>query len=475
MPHKDIRQFITALEKSRDVVHIKKEVDWDLEAGAIIRRTNELRGSAPFFEKISDYSSGYRIFGTPLATHRRFATALGVNADMPRRNIQAEYEKKVKNPAIKPIVVKSAPCKENIALGKDVNLHQFPSPILHEGDGGRYIGTWHLFITKDPDSDWTNWGMYRIMVYNERLLSISLHHANDGGKLLFEKFEPGKKPMPFAVAIGTDPLCTVVAASPFDVMQSEADYAGTLRGEPVELIKCETSDLLVPAHSEIIIEGETLPGVAVPEGPFGERSGYRTEIRPRPAGLAKAITWRTDPILTATCMGIPLTDGSVFRALSLAAYFKEVFRQHNLPVTDVHLPEETVQQLAIIAIKRGGREIISRIKSVISSHKLDMVNVIVVEDDVDIFDLGQIFHVLATKLHPVRGVLVSQNQFLSGLTTYLSPQERLKQEGPTILFDCTWPEELSRETDVPLRMSFNEAYPGKIRNKVLKNWESYGF
>src|SRR3990172_2819840 len=123
MAFDDNRQFIEALEKSGDVVRIKNTVDWDLEAGAIVRRVSEMRKAAPLFEKIKDYPEGYRIFGEPLGTYRRLAVALGMAPDTPYREIRAEYERRLPN-LIKPVVVTDAPCKENIVRGDDVDLLQ---------------------------------------------------------------------------------------------------------------------------------------------------------------------------------------------------------------------------------------------------------------------------------------------------------------------------------------------------------------
>jgi 4-hydroxy-3-polyprenylbenzoate decarboxylase len=167
MAFKDNRQFIAALEATGDAVRIEQEVDWDLEAGAIVRRTCELGGPAPLFEKIKDYPPGYRIFGASLASLRRWVVALGLNPGTSLKDIQAEYQRRVDHP-IKPVMVKDAPCKHNIILGDKVDVFRFPAPMIHEGDGGRYIGTWHMIVAKDLDSDWTNWAMHRLMVVNGR-------------------------------------------------------------------------------------------------------------------------------------------------------------------------------------------------------------------------------------------------------------------------------------------------------------------
>ncbi len=136
MAFKDLREFIVALEQHGEVQKIKQEVDWNLEAGAIIRRTNELGLPAPLFQKLRDYSEEYSLLGGPLGSHRRVSIALGVDPDTHLRDLMEIYLERKKK-IIKPVLVKSGPCKENIYTGNDINVLQFPAPMLHEGDGGR--------------------------------------------------------------------------------------------------------------------------------------------------------------------------------------------------------------------------------------------------------------------------------------------------------------------------------------------------
>ena len=169
MAFNSIREFMEALDKSRDIVRIKEEVDWELEAGAINRRCYETQGPAVLFENIKDYP-GHRILGGSLGTYRRVALALGLDPETPIPAIHQEYERREQHP-IKPVVVDSGPCKENVLMGKDVDLSLFPSPMIHDGDGGRYLGTWDIVVTNDPETGWTNWGMYRFMINTRRTLS----------------------------------------------------------------------------------------------------------------------------------------------------------------------------------------------------------------------------------------------------------------------------------------------------------------
>lgn len=158
------------------------------------------------------------------------ALTLDMRPEATAVEIMAEYNKRCKNP-IKPILVKDGPCKENICVGDDVDLFKFPSPLIHGGDGGRYIGTWHASITKDPDSGWVNWGMYRLMIHDKNMLGGLIIPNAHMGYHYFQKYEARNKPMPFAVALGMEPVSAVISATRLPQGINEADIVGALRGE----------------------------------------------------------------------------------------------------------------------------------------------------------------------------------------------------------------------------------------------------
>lgn len=474
MAFADNRQFLRALEESKDAVCIEEEVDWDLEVGAIVRRACEMRAPAPFFEKIKDYPPGFRVFGAPLASYRRLAIALGLSPQSSLKDIHQEYERRIEHP-LKPVIVKNAPCQEEVSRDEEVDLLRFPVPMIHGGDGGRYIGTWHLVVTKDPDSDWTNWGMYRTMVYNRRNLAVMLLPRQHQGRIYFEKYLPQKKPMPFALAIGADPVCSLVATAPFRKGESEVEYAGGLRQEPVELVKCLTSDLTVPAHAEIILEGEVLPDAQVLEGPFGEFTGYRTSAEMRPVWRVKAISHRHNPILTMTNMGIPVDDAAVAQSLATAVGIKRGLKRRGVPVTEVYVPQETAHHLVVIGIKSREGGAATGVRDMLPLSEVGMAFIVVVEEDVDVFNLAEVMHSMATKCHPRRGISVKDVYFGVPFTVSTTPEERKAGKGARAVFDCTWPPDWSREQEVPPRISFAEDYPEEVKAKVLKNWARYGF
>ena len=477
MALKDNREFIDALHKAGELVRVKQETDWDCEIGAITRRLCETVGSpAALFENITDYA-GHRILANSLANWRRIAIAIGLDPESPVREICEEYYAR-SNKRIKPIVVKKAPCQENVFTGDDVDLTMFPAPMVHDGDGGRYISTWHIVIAKDPDSDWTNWGMYRQMIHSKRYLGgLILPTSEMGG--IKAKYEAAGKTMPFATAIGGDPVSILCGSFPVGPGISEVDIAGGMRQEPVELVKAVTSDLMVPAQAEIILEGELVPGVQVDEGPFGEFTGFRTSPRaPRPVYKVTAITHRNDPILTMSNMGMPVDESTItVGALGYTLPVRRLLEEQRIPITGVYSPPEMQAMAIVVGTKVPYNHIAMQIAGIVFGLPVMwgyVSKLIVVDDTVDPYNLNEVLHALGTKLHPAKGIHIFPS-FGAPLQPFLSLDDRIKGHSAKVLFDCTWPVEWDRETEKPVAVSFKNVYSEEMQKKVLLNWGKYGF
>jgi len=474
--HRDNREYVADLERHGDAVRITQEVDWDLEAGAIVRRVCELKAPAPFMERIKDYP-GFRYLGAPLATYRRLAISLGMDPRSSVPDIAEEYLKRTTSEPIAPVVVdrREAPCKQNILLGDEVDLCKLPAPLVHDGDGGRYIGTWHAVITEGAEGD-VNWGMYRLMLYDSRLMVGAVFPFSDLGKAFHQRYEPRGEPMPFAAVIGPPPLAAVAACAPSPI--PEPELTGMLMGAPIELVKCETNDLLVPAHSEVVIEGVILPNVRVEEGPFGEYTGYRTSPRDkRLTFLVKAITFRDDAIVTISNMGVPTDEGQLLRSFSLGLELDKLLRSQGIPITGVYMPPESTHHMMIVGVKPIYSNIATQIANLAFGSKLGpwFHMVVVVDDTIDIYNWDEVFHALCTRCHPVRDIRVYEHAVGTALYPFLSAHERKYAKGAQVLFDCTWPLDWDPLNEVPRLVAFRSVYPKEIQEKVLANWEAYGF
>jgi len=476
VPFRDVREFIARLEKEGEAVRIEEEVDWNLEVGAMLRRAAETGSPAPFFQKIKGYPEGYRMFGGGAAKFSRMAIAMDMAPDTHPREIIEEFTRR-KNQPIKPRLVSDGPCKENIHIGDEVDLFKFPVPMIHEGDGGRYIGTWHATISKDLDSDWVNWGTYRHQLHNKNTVGIIYSSAVKHMWTMYTKgYKPKNKPMEVAIAIGIEPISQFCATTYAPYGISEVDMAGGIRGEPVELVKCETIGLEVPATAEIVIEAEMESDDTMNEGPYGEFSGYRTGARePRPVIRVKAVTHRNNPIFTMSCGGVPVHDDAIM-SLTKASVLLEALRARGIPLTGVSVFPETAFMVAAVAVKVAYSHVAEDIAHIIwgahAGHSTPYI--IVVDDDVDPFDLRQVLHAFATKCHPHRGIIRLEHSPVINILPFLNRKEQENRSGAKAYFDCTWPRDWD-PADVPQRITFTEAYPSEVQERVLAIWRKYGY
>jgi UbiD family decarboxylase len=304
----DLRGWIAALKAQGELQAI--EVDWNIELGTIMRLAQGPgTGKALIFNNIKDYNTPTsrcrRIFGSALNNYRRIAMMLGLPPDTHPREL-VKIGRTILTGSIAPKIVATGAVKENILKGADIDLYEFPSPHWNRLDGGRYLLTFGGCITKDPDTGVMNVGIYRGMVAGHDRIPILMWRAQHIGHHVTAWQHGGKAEMPIAVAIGWEPSLGFCAGSPVPKGICEYDVMGAIRGAPVELVKCETVDLYVPATAEIVIEGYLGldPATYEMEGPYAEFTGYLAGDRsPKPTIRVTAITHRNDPILRGTIEG----------------------------------------------------------------------------------------------------------------------------------------------------------------------------
>jgi phenylphosphate carboxylase alpha subunit len=480
----DLRDYLDLLEEYEEVQRIQMEVDWNLEMGAITRRCYDLGAPAALFENVKGYPKGFRALGAPLGASRkrghslfaRTALALGMRPGTSAKEIMQSYLQR-KEKLIRPISVSTGPCKENILRGEEVDVLKFPIPLIHGGDGGRYIGTWHTVITKDPDSSWVNWGMYRLMVHDRNTLGCLFPMQQHVGQI-YQKYEAMNKPMPVAVAIGGQPVIPLVSCVQLPPYVNEVEVAGALQGSPIPLVRCETVDLEVPATAEIILEGEVLPHERRVEGPFGEYMGYEAgKSSPKPILKITAITYRNDPILPFSNMGMPVHEGQTATALIKGAEIYAELKKLGLPVKAVFCPPYGVGHMAVVSTEVPFVNFARRVAHAVWATKPGLFTyyIVVVEADVDPTNMDEVTHAITTKCHPVNGIhKVPHNPGFPVLLPFLPPKERLIGDAAGVIFDCTWPKDWPPES-IPAKATFENLWPKDLQERVLVNWESYGF
>jgi len=479
MAKMDLRDFIGKLKEDGELKEIDREVHWNLEASAIGSMSAISDGPAVLFNNITGYKEGRLASGLFAGTKeqmwRRYNIALGLHPDAGYDDFMYEYLARAGN-TIKPTQVDTGPCKEVIKTGKDINLFDFPWPYLHYGDGGRY-GTIQSLITKNLDTDWVNWGNYRSLILGKNKLTYLMSKGQQAGVMFYQKYEPANIPMPFAIAIGGDPVYFMAAAAYLPEGKNEMDMAGGLRDAPVELVKCETNGLLVPADSEIIIEGVVQPHKRVDEGPFGEYFGFIHGPRmPMPLFEVHCITHRKDPIIPFVCEGLRNTDGQTLTAVTWSiGVFAYLAIEKGYPVKRVWMPRETPYNMFTIALDRSTPGMVQEIMDYYfqMGPMTHVDHVAFVDGDVDPKDMGRFVEDWATKMHPKNDMRMTDwNMPKVTLTVYLSPEERKLGLTKKICYDATtkrWDENMG-----PKRINFETLYPEDMHESIVEKWNALG-
>ena len=423
MSFKDLREFLTLLEERGELLKTKKPVDLKFEISSYIRKTSDQQGPALLFEKVNN--SAIPVLGGVFATRERAFLALETSPQ--------DYVNKFQNALdrlLPPKLVSSAPCKDVVLTGKEVDLGRLPIPIFSEKDPAPFI-TLGLCISRDPKSGGKNTSIYRLQVKGRNRLGIM---AQQLVRQLIEAESIGQG-LPIAIAIGTDPVIPLATQWMAPYGTDELALAGALRGEPVEVVKAETVDLEVPATAEIIIEGTVLPNVRDEEGPFGEVSGYYTPSNPKPIIEVSAITHRKNPIYQAALTGMPTTENHILKQLPLEASFYWELKKEFPGVTAVHFPAAgTVGMTCVIAMKQAYEcEARNVIAAMIGTRRNKIT--IVVDDDVDIFDMEKVWWAIATRTQADEDIII----FPRVVATAMDPSVRKLRVGSSLGIDATKP------------------------------------
>ncbi len=423
MPFSDLREFLKFLEEHGELLKTKKPVDTKFEISSYIRKTSDQRGPALFFENVKNFDMP--VVGGIFATRERAFLALETSSQ--------DYVHKFQNALdhlLPPKLVSNAPCKDVIQTGNDVDLTRLPIPIFSEKDPAAFI-TLGLSISRDPKSGGKNTSIYRLQLKGRNRLGIMAQHLV---RQLVEAESLGKG-LPIAIAIGTDPVIPLATQWMAPYGTDEMALAGALRGQPVEVVKAETVDLEVPATAEIVIEGNVLPNIREQEGPFGEVSGYYTPANPKPVIEVSAITHRKNPIYQAALTGMPTTENHILKQLPLEATFYWMLKKEFPGVTAVHFPAAgTVGMISVIAMKQAYEcEARNVIATMFGSRRNKIT--IVVDDDVDIYDMEKVLWAIATRTQADEDIII----FPRLVATAMDPSVRKFRVGSSLGIDATKP------------------------------------
>jgi 4-hydroxy-3-polyprenylbenzoate decarboxylase len=486
LPFDDLRQWIAALDRASELKRIKTEADPILEIAEITDRVSKSRdakgnlgGPALLFQNLKGHP-GSQLLINQYGSDRRMKMSVGVDSYdeiaarirmfMDVKSPQGFLDKLKMLPLLTeagkffPRTVATGPCKEVV---KRDNFSLLDFPILHcwPKDGGRFI-TLPCVTTRDPKSGKRNLGMYRMQVYDERTTGMhwqrqknAAEHARDrmraavesksaavdimarsgGGSILPEGARPTGK-MEVAVAIGTDPVLTFASIVPAPPEIEEYLIAGFLRGAPVELVKCETIDLEVPASSEIVLEGYINLDELRIEGPFGDHTGFYSLEDLYPVFHVTCITHRKDPIYAATIVGKPPQEDA-YMGKAVERIFLPLMKLTISELIDINLPIEGVfHNLMIVSIRKSypgqARKVMNAIWSL--GQAMFTKCIVVVDEDVDVQDLADVTLKALNHIDPERDI-----QFTLGPVDSLDHASRLPNYGSKMGIDATrkWPAE----------------------------------
>ena len=481
MPYDDLRSFIRALENRGELKRIAFEVDPDLEITEFADRAVKSGGPALLFEKPK--GSRVPVLINAFAGASKMEIALDVaSVDDVARRISEYLEMRMPQGLIGklkmlpklaemgsffPKIVSGGPCKETIRRS-DFSLSELPILRCWPEDGGRFI-TLPMVFTTNPDTGKRNCGCYRMQVYDDRTTGMHWQTHKQGAehyRRLAAQGKPGR--MPVAVAIGADPATMYSAILPLPPDLDEMMIAGFLRGKPVEMVKCETCDIEVPANSEIVLEGYVEPGELRREGPFGDHTGFYSLEDDYPVFHIECITHRKDPIYATTIVGPPPME-DFYMGKAIERIFLPLMRLQLPEIRDVCMPAEGVfHNLMIVSIRKSyplhARKVMHAIWGL--GQAMFTKCIIVVDEDVDVQNVREVAWKALNNIDPQRDI-----EMVLGPVDSLDHASRMPNFGSKMGIDATrkWKEEgFTRPWPGVIRMT------GEVKARVDRLWKQAG-
>ena len=489
MTFKNLNEFVHHLEEIGELKRVKQPVSTILEMTEIQRRLLKIEGPAILFENVVTENGKNSIpvlvnlFGTvnrvalALNTKPEELKELGKNLAFLRQPQPPGGWKEALNMmpllktifSMKPNNVSKAACQEVILTGNQIDLNILPIQTCWPNEPAPLI-TWPLVVTKKKDSDQIsdyNLGIYRMQVVdNKTTIMRWLKHRGGAGH--YNGYEKGEQ-MPVAVVIGADPATILAAVTPVPETISEYQFAGFLRNKAVDLVDCKTIPLKVPAEAEIILEGYINPGEILPEGPYGDHTGYYNDVEEFPVFHITAITMRKNPIYLSTFTGRPPDEPSVL-GVALNEIFVPIIKQQFPEIVDFYLPPEGCSyRIAIVSIKKSYPGHAKRIMMGVWSFLRQFIYtkfIYIVDEDIDCRDWKDVMWAVSTRMDPSRDITIVTDTPIDYLD-FASPHSGL---GSKIGFDATnkIPPETNRVWGKKLSMD------KATEELVDKNWKLYG-
>ncbi|OKL57673.1 hypothetical protein UA08_06941 [Talaromyces atroroseus] len=503
-PHLNFRSFLSALREQGDLVDVKRSVDPNLEVAAVTRRVYEAHAPAPLFHNVSgtDLRSGlFKILGAPVGLRKdkrelygRMAIQLGLPVSATARDIVEKLIEARKAKPLEPVTVSAsgAPCKENILRGDQVDLTKWPIPRLHEHDGGNYLATYGFHILQSPDKAWNSWSISRTMhiAGAPRSLTAPVMPGQHIAQVHKMWADNGARDVPWALVLGGPPAAAFVGGMPLPSGVSEDGYIGALSGSPMEVVKCETNDLMVPANAEIVIEGRINTKTRVPEGPMGEYHGYMFHDNPvsEPLFEVDCVTYRNEPVVPICVAGKAADETHTVWGSAISAEILAALREAGFPADFAWMPFEAqscwivvsvdIKKLAKMNITK--EELSHRAGEIIfQSHGgWEAPKIFLVGNDVDITDAHELIWAVASRYRPGADELVFEDPVGIPMLPYMTRASKKEVPNPgkggRSVVNLLLPSEFEGERPW-VHGSFEGSYPAEVKDRVVKSWTEYGF
>ena len=410
----DLRAWLGEVDRLGELRRITG-ASWRGEIGAASEIN--LRSACPaalLFDEIPDYPPGYRVLTSSNAAPSRLGLSLRLGGDRSTEELTrvlperlAEWRQRAR--AFPVEWVTDGPVATCVQEGAEVDLLKFPAPLWHTGDGGRYLGTSCLVITRDPESGWINGASYRMQVHGPRELGLYILTGKHGRMHLEQYFARGE-PCPVAVSFGHDPLLAVLAGIEIPFGVSELEYAGAIAGERLQALRGPVTGLPLPAHAEIVVEGWVRPGSVRAEGPFGEFHGYFSGTEtPQPVLEVERVLHRPEPIILGAAPGKPPHDYSYWVSVLRSALVMEALEAAGVPYVRGVWQHEVggSRMLLVVSIQQryaGHARQAGLVASGCRPGAQVGRYVVVVDDDIDPTDLGEVMWAVATRSDPATDI-----------------------------------------------------------------------
>nr|POE77950.1 ferulic acid decarboxylase 1 [Quercus suber] len=466
-PHLNFRAFVNALKQDGDLVEIKEEIDPYLEAGAIIRKVCETDDKAPLLTNLKGAQGGFfSILGAPASLRReqkwgRIARHVALPPTASMKEILDKMLSAAHKAPIPPRIVEDGPVKENRLKAGEFDLTKLPCPWLHEADGGAFVQTMGMDILQSPDG---------LIVPTQHIGLIHKMWCDEG------------KDTPYAIAFGAPPAAIMAASMPIPDGVSEAGWIGCMTGQALDVVKCDTNDLYVPANAEIVFEGTISATRKEPEGPFGEMHGYvfPGDAKPEPVFKVNAITYRHGAILPVSSCGRITDETHTMIGALCAAEIRQVCQDAGLPIVDAFSPFETqvtwvVLQVDIVKLATMSltpEQFRQRIGDLIWHQKIGNIihRLLLVGPDIDIYNFNDIAFAYATRCRPGHDETFYEDCVGFTLIPYMGHGFGSHTRGGKVISDALMPSEYATGTQNFRQASFLHSYPEALQASVNSRW-----